>query len=388
MGTARPFEVVDRHLQSCQCGIPMAMGAIAPEHFDSSAAQLSPTLSYYLRKLLRERVSSSTIDPTVDLVTLLRQTYLEPQDFVAACGDLERLVRYHQALSTQGAKHPSELEKTEREILQILTSPKVTALLATDEMVIVCIMEQPPVEDTLKVLLRQRGYRLELLRQGSNTLHQIKHLEPDAILMDLTMPERGFELAQAMLRDRQLQRLPILMMSNLHSVSDKIKALKLGITDYIAQPVQAEEVVTRLENQLQFHRYRKQLENDNRAMRLQLQEQDSSRSMLLAQQVVNNSGDYVIFIDRNNHIIDANPSAGKLLGYNDTELVGRSMETLDERLAPEDWQTIWGHLQQHSSLNLKSFHRQASGQALEVSLEFKYVTLHGQDYSCVVATVA
>ena len=366
----------------------MATGAIAKDSFESSAAQLSPTLSYYLRKLLREQFSASTIDPTVDLATLLRQTYLDPQDFAAACSDLERLVRYHQALSTQGSQHPSELEKTEREILRILTSPKVTALLSADEMVIVCIMEQLSGEDTVQVLLRQRGYRIELLRQGTNTLPQVKHLEPDAILIDLTMPERGFELAQAMLRDRQLQRLPILMMSNLHSVSDKIKALKLGVTDYIAQPVQAEEVVTRLENQLQFHRYRKQLESDNRALRLQLQEQDSSRAMLLAQQVLNRSGDYVMFIDRNNHIIDANLRAGEQLGYSHSELVGRSIETLDERLAPEDWQTIWGHLQQHSSLNLKSFHRKASGESLEVSLEFKYVTLHGQDYSCVIATLA
>lgn len=361
------------------------MGAIAQEQFESSAAQLSPTLTYYLRKLLREKVSASTIDPTADLVTLLRQTYGDPLDFAAACSDLERLVRYHQALSSQGSLHPNELEKTEQEILRILTSPKVTALLPANEMVIVCILEQPSGEDSLQVLLRQRGYRLELLRQGAHTLAQVKHLEPDAILMDLTMPERGLELAQTLLRDRQLQRLPILMISHLHSVSDKIKALKLGITDYITQPVQTEEVLTRLENQLQFHRYRKQLEGDNRALRLQLQSQDSSRAMLLAQQVVNNSGDYILFIDRNNHIIDANIHAGQRLGYSHSELLGRSLETLDERLAPEDWQTIWGHLQQHSSLSLKSFHRKASGESLEVSLEFKYVTLHGQDYSCVIA---
>lgn len=362
------------------------MGAITTESFESSSVQLSPTLSYYLRKLLREQVAASTIDPMADLATVLRQTYVDPLDFAAACSDLERLVRYHQALSSQGFQHLSELEKTEREILRILTTPKVTALLPSDEMVIVRVAEQPVGEDTLQVLLGQRGFRLEVLRQNQNTLRQVKHLEPDAILMDLTMPERGFELAQTMLRDRQLQRLPILMMSNLHSVSDKIKALKLGLTDYIAQPVQAEEVVTRLENQLQLHCYRKQLEQENRELRLQLQEQDSSQAMLLAQKVVELGGDYVLFIDRNNLIVHANGAACDRLGYNPEDLLGRSMESLDERLAPEDWQTIWGHLQQHSSLNLKSSHRQASGQSLEVSLEFKYVTLHGQDYSCVTAT--
>jgi len=362
------------------------MGAIAKENFEST--QLSPTLSYYLRKLLREKIATSTINPTTDLTTLLRQTYIDPQDFAAACSDLERLVRYHQALSSQGAQHPSEVEKTEREVLRILTSPKVTALLPTDEMVIVQVMEQPSQSEQLQALLRQRSYRLELLRWGAGTLQQVKHLEPDAILIDLAMPDRGFELAQTMLRDRQLQRLPILIMSNLHSVSDRLKALKLGVTDYIAQPVQAEEIVIRLENHLQLHRYRKQLESDNRALRLQLQGQDSRRVMLLAKQVISDSGDYVFFIDRNNHIIDVSDRVSQHLGYGSTELMGRSLETLDERLAPEDWQTIWGHLKQHSSLNLKSSHRQASGESIEVSLKFKYVTLHGQDYSCVVAALA
>jgi PAS domain S-box-containing protein len=362
------------------------MGAIATENFDSSAPQLSPTLSYYLRKLLREQVAASTLDPTRDLTTLLRQTYSDPQDFAAACNDLERLVRYHQALSSQGVLHPSELEKTEREILRILTSPKVTALLPMAEMVIVRIAEQLPSEDALQGLLRQRGYRLELLRQGRNTLVQAKQLEPDLILMNLTTPERGFELAQAMLRDRQLQRVPILMMSDLHSVSDRIKALKLGITDYIAQPFQVEEVAARLENQLQFQRYRKQLEQDNRELRLQLQNQASSQATLLAQEVINRSCDYVLFIDRSNHVVHANPAACNALGFSPNELMGRSIESLDDRLAPEDWQTIWGHLQQHASLNLKSIHQTAAGQALEVNLEFKYITLHGQEYSCILAT--
>jgi PAS domain S-box-containing protein len=366
------------------------MDAIATENFESPATQLSPTLSYYLRKLLREQVAASSLDPTTDLTTLLSQTYGDPQDFAAACRDLERLVRYHQALSSQGALHPSELEKTEREILRILTSPRVTALLPMGEMVIVRIAEPLPETDALQLLLRQRGYQFTLLRPGRNTLALAKQVEPDVILMNLNLPERGFELAQAMLRDRQLQRVPILMVSDLYSVSDKIKALKLGITDYIAQPCPPEEIAARLDNQLQFQRYRKKLEQDNRELRFELQTQASnpanSQATLLAQEVINRSSDYVLFIDRSNHIVHGNPAACELLGFPAAELIGRSIEQLDDRLAPEDWQTIWGHLQQHASLNLKSSHHTAAGQPLEVNLEFKYITLHGQEYSCILAT--
>ncbi|NJN30610.1 MAG: hypothetical protein HC824_09435 [Synechococcales cyanobacterium RM1_1_8] len=101
--------------------------------------------------------------------------------------------------------------------------------------------------------------------------------------------------------------------------------------------------------------------------------------------MVNTSGDYVLFINRANQIIHGNGAACAALGYAPADLTALSIEFLDTHLAPEDWQTIWDHLQHHASLNLRSSHRHQSGRALDVSLEFKYITLHGQDYSCIIA---
>lgn len=362
------------------------MSAIATSHHESSA-QLSPTVSYYLRKLLREQTTASTIPPTVDLNGLLRQAYGLSQEFTTALDDLERLVRYHQALTSQSAQHPDELEKTEREILRILESPRANLALPQRNSTLIRIRERGTAPDELHLLLAQRGYRVEYLRRGRTTLSQAKDLDPDAVLIELDRPQQGLELCQVITRDRHLQWIPLLMMSSFHSVSDRVKAFKLGVTDYITQPVQAEEVLARLENQLQLQHHRKQLEQNNRALQVQLQQHNGGDqiSSLLAQEVVNGSGDYVLYINRENGIVYGNSAAVRTLGYEPNQLEGLSIGEIDPHLAPEDWQTIWKHLQQHHSLTLKSVHRSQEGHFLEVHLALKYVALHGQSYCCIIA---
>lgn len=362
------------------------MSAIAQDNYDPASAQLSPTVSYYLRKLLRGQSSLCTVPPTADFNSLLRQSYGPPEELSSALDALERLVRYHQALTSQGAQHPDELDRTEREILRILESPQPSQSPPPSSS-LVRIQESGGGQDELQVLLAQRDYRVEYLRQGGKMLSQARELEPDAILIELNRPEQGLDCCQAILRDRHLQRVPLLLMSSFHSVSDRVKAFKLGVTDYIAQPAQPEEVLARLENQLQRQRQRKQLELDNRHLRLQLQQHNNGNetALLLAQEVLHGSGDYVLYVNSDNAIVAGNQAASVILGYDPNQLQQLSIGELDIHLAPEDWQTVWQHLQQHSSLSLKSVHRCQGGETREVNLEFKYVSLHGQGYSCIIA---
>jgi len=65
------------------------------------------------------------------------------------------------------------------------------------------------------------------------------------------MPEMdGYQVCEAIKKDPFTQHIPIIFISALNEVFDKVKGFQVGGTDYITKPFQIEEVVARIENQL------------------------------------------------------------------------------------------------------------------------------------------
>ncbi|NJR69942.1 MAG: response regulator [Synechococcales cyanobacterium CRU_2_2] len=200
------------------------------------------------------------------------------------------------------------------------------------------------------------------------------------------MSDDGIELCRRLRQDTELRFVPIIMISAFHSVSDRIKALKLGVADYLPQPVEPEEMLARLENHIQFQQYRKQLEQENHQLQASLRPSSGpSRAALLAQVVLNQSSDYLLFIQSNNTITYANESACALLGYGPDELLNTPIDTLDVGLAPQDWETIWEHLRTHTALSLNSVHITKSGDILDVLLDLQYLQVQGEEFSYIAA---
>ncbi len=361
-----------------------------------SPPQLSPTIGYYVRKLLRQRGVAAPIDPTADLGIVLRQQYPEVEDCKGAIATLERLVRYHQALASQGSQHHQELAKTESDIFKLLEGPGVegpgaataaSSLPSIQQGLILRIDERGEDSDPLSSLLRQRGYHLHLLPNQLTSVMEARRLLPDVIVIEIKMLEGGLELCRQLRTALELKQVPILMVSTLHSVSDRLKALRLGVTDYLPQPVQPDELLARIENHWKFQQYRKQLEATNQQLQAQLEAQSGHRiePLLLAQAVLNQNSDYMLFVDAQNQIVHVNQAACERLEYNQGELLAMSLDTLDVRLAPQDWQTIWQHLRAHATMNLKSVHVTKSGTPLDVQLDFQYLRLEDSEYSYIAA---
>ena len=99
---------------------------------------------------------------------------------------------------------------------------------------------------TIKLTLKNEGYRFIEANNGQEAIElTIKH-EPDVILMDAIMPiMNGFE-ATKILRERENSiRTPILMISSLTDKSDKILAIDAGVNDFISKPIDRIELITR-----------------------------------------------------------------------------------------------------------------------------------------------
>lgn len=140
------------------------------------------------------------------------------------------------------------------------------------------------VDDTLDnlrvltALLSQRGYKVRGVATGSAALMGAEAQPPDLILLDINMPEmNGYEVCQGLKQKPKTQHIPIIFISALNEVFDKVQAFKIGGVDYITKPFQVEEVFARIENQLAIQRLQTQLRQQNE--RLQVTESELSRAL-------------------------------------------------------------------------------------------------------------
>lgn len=372
-------------------------------HDSDAAVQLSPTAGYYIRKLLRQQGVASPVEPTADLNLVLGQHYTDPMVRQAKIATLERLAQYHQVLSSQGSQHQDALQQTEQEILQLLDSPitllesstqdvtqdeaDATSAVADHAGLILYISDQGATPAPLAALLQQRGYRVQARCRDDVSMTVVHRVMPDVIVIDCKMSEEGIDLCRTLRASQALKLISIVMVSALHSVSDRLKALKLGVTDYLPSPVEPEEMLARLENHIQFQRHCRILEQENQQLQLRLSgsSAEGGQAAQLAKAVLNQNSDYLLFIKADNTITYANSAACEYLGYGDRELLETPMDTLDVGLAPEDWATIWEHLRAHTALNLNSVHITKSGEALEVLLDLQYLQLGGEEFSYIAA---
>jgi putative two-component system response regulator len=74
---------------------------------------------------------------------------------------------------------------------------------------------------------------------------------PDLILLDIMMPEMdGFEVCKKLKSDSKTREIPIIFLSALDDMKDKVKGLELGAVDYLSKPFQPEEVLARVKTHL------------------------------------------------------------------------------------------------------------------------------------------
>lgn len=113
-------------------------------------------------------------------------------------------------------------------------------------------------------LLTRQGYQVRTIPSGKLALDSVQLSLPDLILLDINMPDLdGYEVCQILKANPATADVPIIFISALSEVWDKVKAFTVGGVDYITKPFQTEEVLARITIHLQFHRLRKYLQTTN-----------------------------------------------------------------------------------------------------------------------------
>ncbi len=116
----------------------------------------------------------------------------------------------------------------------------------------------------LSQILSYKDYTIRVMSSGENALKALRKRPADLILLDINMPGmNGFEVCKQLKQDDQLSGIPVILITALASVEDKVKGFEVGAVDYITKPFMIEEVEVRVKNHLKIAQMRRMLEMEN-----------------------------------------------------------------------------------------------------------------------------
>lgn len=150
----------------------------------------------------------------------------------------------------------------------------MTALFKLVAQMNILIVDDTP--DNLRLLakiLESQGYIVRKALNGRMALQGVHRDPPSLILLDINMPEmNGYEVCQKLKASEASAQIPIIFISALERLENKVRAFELGGVDYITKPFQEQEVLMRVKNQLLIQQQRQQLLEQNQRLEHEIQE--------------------------------------------------------------------------------------------------------------------
>ena len=117
---------------------------------------------------------------------------------------------------------------------------------------ILIVDDEPPNLQLLTQVLSDAGYRpIRAFKRPQSAIESALAEPPNLILLDVRMPEiDGFEVCKRLKQDERTRDIPIIFVSALQDVQDKLRGFEAGGVDYISKPFQEPEVLARVRTQL------------------------------------------------------------------------------------------------------------------------------------------
>ncbi len=114
----------------------------------------------------------------------------------------------------------------------------------------------------LNEVLVDSGYQTILASNGQEAIKQVGLYDPDLILMDAIMPAMtGYEATQILKSEDKTRLTPIIMLTGLSDLNDKLKGIELGVDDFLVKPFNHLELLTRVKSLIRVKQYTDELEN-------------------------------------------------------------------------------------------------------------------------------
>ena len=201
-------------------------------------------------------------------------------------------------------------------------------------------------------LLTQKGYKVRATPSGKLAIKGIHKAPPDLILLDIMMPEmNGYEVCEQLKADERTRNIPVIFLSAMNEVLDKVKAFSIGGIDYITKPFQAEEVLARVQVHLDKSFLQKSLQAKNEELAATLQQLKTTQEELIQSEKMAALGQLVAGVA---HEVNTPLGAIRSSVENISSFLSENLEKLPsffQGLSPEEQQYFLSLLQRSISMD-------------------------------------
>ena len=176
---------------------------------------------------------------------------------------------------------------------------------------ILVIDDEARIRDACRIVLKEKGYDVEVAPDGDQGLRMIEEKHFDVILVDLMLPSiSGFDVLQAV-RSHHPDT-AVIVITGYATLEHSIEAMKKGAFDFIPKPFTPDQLRTVVDKSLKYTRA--------------LQDISDSKSRLGV--MVNRLTNGVMTTDSEKHIVQANPAFLHMIGYHGEEVIGKGVDEI------------------------------------------------------------
>lgn len=161
--------------------------------------------------------------------------------------------------------------------------------------------------------LERHGYEVLVALGGAEALKRAEFVNPDLILLDVMMPDMdGLETCRRLKANSATEHIPIIFMTALDDVRDKVAAFEAGGIDYVSKPFQVEELLARIRTHLALRAAQHRLTLQNHALEQEIIARHKVEAALRASEqsfrrLFETAGDGILLIDAHSgRVRDAN----------------------------------------------------------------------------------
>ncbi|MGV8025259.1 MAG: HD domain-containing phosphohydrolase [Anaerolineaceae bacterium] len=131
-----------------------------------------------------------------------------------------------------------------------------------DKPAILIVDDQPQNIELLEAYLIPQDYEIVKATNGEEALMELTRQPIDLILLDIMMPGmNGFEITRKIRKDDALQQLPIILITALREIEDRVKGIEAGCDDFISKPFDKFELLARVRSLLKVKAYNDLMRN-------------------------------------------------------------------------------------------------------------------------------
>jgi chemosensory pili system protein ChpA (sensor histidine kinase/response regulator) len=116
---------------------------------------------------------------------------------------------------------------------------------------VLVVEDDPDLGETIVSFLKDEGLDAKLARDGDQAMRLVDQVSPSAMILDLMMPRRdGFSVLRELRADGRIGHLPVIVVTAIFGLSERLYATELGAADYVTKPFELDELLERVRNVL------------------------------------------------------------------------------------------------------------------------------------------